>query len=318
MANPTLRLRQICLVARDLEWTSNVLSTAFDAPVVFRDPRMAAGGNLTNTHIRLGDSFLETVCPTDLAWQRSTTQTRLLDRNGDCGYMAIVQVPDIAVASRSMSAQGDGIGIVSGDWNVCPGEPGSGLAGVEAGRYKLGESLPKTPGTVSGVNVQFHPRDFGTLAEIQENWPGQDDFPNNKGAYFPAGNTWQNSVDARPHGGVTTGFAAVEIAPRGVDPVEMCQRWMHGLGAGASIDPRRAYDAQARRRPDHAVHRAGDRWAHRGGWRRPVGRPRDRPEVRGDRHLRREMGARRLSGQLISQSATPRRKRPRPLSVRGR
>ena len=77
-AEPALRLRQICLLARDLEWTSNLLCTAFDAPVVFRDPRMAAGGNLTNTHIRLGDSFLETVCPTDLAWQLSTTQTRLL------------------------------------------------------------------------------------------------------------------------------------------------------------------------------------------------------------------------------------------------
>jgi len=130
-ADPVLRLRQICLVARDLEWTSSVLCAAFDAPVVFRDPRMAAGGNLTNTHIRLGDSFLETVCPTDLAWERSTTQTRLLERNGDCGYMAIVQVPDVAVASRSMAAQGDGIGIVSGDWNVCPGSPGSGLAGVK-------------------------------------------------------------------------------------------------------------------------------------------------------------------------------------------
>ena len=233
--DPVLRLRQICLVTRDLEWTSSVLSTAFDAPVVFRDPRMAAGGSLNNTHIRLGDSFLETVCPTDLAWQRSSTQTRLLERNGDCGYMAIVQVPDVALASRSMSVQGSGRGIVSGDWNVCPGSPGGGLAGVESGRYVLGEPLPKTPGTVSGVNVQFDPRDFGTLAEIQQNWPGQGDFPGNKGTYFPAGNTWQNGVDARPHGGVTTGFAAVEIAPRDGDPEEVCQRWMNGLGAGCAI-----------------------------------------------------------------------------------
>ncbi len=126
-ADPVLRLRQICLLARDLEWTSSVLSTAFDAPVVFRDPRMAAGGSLTNTHIRLGDSFLETVSPSDLAWKRSSTQTRLLDRNGDCGYMAIVQVPDVAAASRSMAIQGAGLGIVAGDWNVCPGSPGSGL-----------------------------------------------------------------------------------------------------------------------------------------------------------------------------------------------
>ncbi|MDC0238669.1 hypothetical protein OAL49_09425, partial [Gammaproteobacteria bacterium] len=186
IADPVLRLRQICLLARDLEWTTRVLTTIFDAPVVFRDPRMAAGGTLTNTHIRLGDSFLETVCPSDLAWRNSTTQTRLLERNGDCGYMAIVQVPDVSMASRSMASQGSGRGIVSGDWNVCPGAPGSGLASVESGRYVLGEPLPKTSGAVSGVNVQFHPADFGTLAEIQENWPGHDIFPRNKGAYFPA------------------------------------------------------------------------------------------------------------------------------------
>jgi hypothetical protein len=204
---------------------------------VFRDSRMAAGGDLTNTHIRLGDSFLETVCPSDLAWQRSTTQTRLLERNGDCGYMAIVQVPDVAVASRLMAIQGSGAGIVSGAWNVCPGSPGSGLAGIESGHYVLGEPLPKDPGTVSGANVQFHPRDFGTLAEIQENWPGQVDYPGNKGTYYPAGNTWQNGVDARPYGGVISGFAAVEIALRDADPEEVCQRWMNGLGAGCSIDP---------------------------------------------------------------------------------
>ena len=236
MIDPQLRLRQICLVAHDLEWTSGMLSAAFDAPVVFRDPRMAAGGNLTNTHIRLGDSFLETVCPSDKAWANSTTQTRLLERNGDCGYMAIVQVPDIALASRSMAAQGSGTGIVSGDWNVCPGEPGTGLAGVTAGRYQLGEPLPKEPGTVSGVNVQYHPRDFGTLAEIQENWPGQDQFPHNKGTYYPAGNTWQRDVDARPVGGVTSGFAAVEIAVRSIDPQQVCRHWQAGLGAGCEID----------------------------------------------------------------------------------
>lgn len=237
MIDPVLRIRQICLLAHDLEWTSTVLSAAFDAPVVFRDPRMAAGGNLTNTHIRLGDSFLETVCPSDAAWQRSTTQTRLLERSGDCGYMAIVQVPDVAVASRSMAIQGSGRGIVSGDWVVCPGSPGTGLAGVESGRYQLGEALPKTPETIAGANVQYHPADFGTLAEIQENWPGQGDFPRNKGAYFAAGNTWQNAVDARPHGGVTTGFAAVEIAPKDDAPEDVCKRWQAGLGAGCSIDP---------------------------------------------------------------------------------
>ena len=235
-----LRLRQICLLANDLEWMSSLLSTAFDAPVVFRDPRMAAGGSLTNTHIRLGDSFLETVSPSDKAWAESTTQTRLLERNGDCGYMAIVQVPDVAAASQSMSVQGSSKGIVSGDWNVCHGYPGSGLAGVRSGSYELGTPLLKDSDTVSGANVQFHPHDFGTLAEIQENWPGQSEFPRNKGTYYPAGNEWQKDVDARPHGGVTTGFAAVEIACKDIDPIEICKRWVEGLGAGCesfSDDP---------------------------------------------------------------------------------
>lgn len=234
--DPVLRLRQICLLAHDLDWTSNLLCAAFDANVVYRDPGMAAGGNLTNTHIRLGDSFLETVCPSDRAWQDSTTQTRLLERNGDCGYMAIVQVPDVAVASTAMAAQGNAIGKVSGSVIQCPGEPGSGFANMRSEPYVVGEPLPKNAGTVSGVNVQFHPADFGTLAEIQENWPGQTEFPRNKGAYFPAGNTWQNDVDARPHGGITTGFAAVEIAPRDIDPAELCVRWQRGLGAGCWID----------------------------------------------------------------------------------
>ena len=33
-----VRLRQICLVSQDLEWTSNMLCNAFDAVVVFQDP----------------------------------------------------------------------------------------------------------------------------------------------------------------------------------------------------------------------------------------------------------------------------------------
>ena len=220
-----------------------------------------------------GDSFLETVSPTDLAWERSTTQTRLLERHGDCGYMAIVQVPDIAVASRSMAIQGSGRGIVAGSWNVCPGSPGSGLAGVESGPYELGEPLPKHPGTVSGVNVQFDPRDFGTLAEIQENWPGHDEFPRNKGAYFPAGNTWQNDDDAaaprRGHHGLRRGGdrATAWRSERSLPEVDNRTR-------GGMFDrSRTAQHAPAGRWADDEVHHAGAWWAGLGWWVWTCGRP---------------------------------------------
>ena len=66
-ADPVLRLRQICLLARDLEWTTRVLTTIFDAPVVFRDPRMAAGGTLpTPTFawvIRFSRPFVQAIWP---------------------------------------------------------------------------------------------------------------------------------------------------------------------------------------------------------------------------------------------------------------
>ena len=228
-----MRIRQLAFATHDLAAARYQLFALLGLDADFSDPGVAEFG-LHNSVVATGTSFLEIVSP----FEGNTAVSRMLGRmHGDCGYMAIVQVPDVALASQSMSVQGTRRGIVSGDWNVCPGSPGSGLAGVESGRYVMGEPLPKEPDTVSGANVQFHPRDFGTLAEIQENWPNQSDFPRNKGAYFPAGNTWQNRVDARPHGGVTTGFAAVEIASREGDPEEVCQRWLNGLGAGCSIDP---------------------------------------------------------------------------------
>ena len=198
-----------------------------------------------------------------------------------------------------MAGQGSGAGIVAGNLNVCPGSPGSGLAGIESRPYVLGEPVPKTPGAVTGANVQFHPRDFGTLAEIQENRPGQGDFPRNKGTYFPAGNTWQNGVDARPHGRVTTGFAAVEIAPRDGDPAEVCARWMHGVGAGCSIDPAqpgtlRLAGGQTMRFVEPAP---GGRTGVVG--RGPVGGARGAQDVRVAGHLRGEVDPRRSGGVVL-------------------
>ena len=206
---------------------------------------MAAGGRLINTHIRIGDSFLECVCPTDQAWLEGSAQTKILMRNGDCGYMAIVQACRCPISRPRPSPWGARVV----PRPTAPSSPTAAAcmpprpARLWHGRLHLvavpaGSALPKTEGGSVGANVPFHPKVFGTLAELQENWPGGDVFPRNKGAYLPVGNSWQNGVEGRPHGGVTSGFVAVEIAvdPKTGSPEAVCGRWARGIGAGCTID----------------------------------------------------------------------------------
>ena len=83
-----MRIRQLAMVATDLEPVVDDLCAVFDVTVAFRDPGVAAFG-LHNALLALGDTFLEVVSPT----QPGTTAGRLLEkRGGDGGYMVIVQV----------------------------------------------------------------------------------------------------------------------------------------------------------------------------------------------------------------------------------
>lgn len=80
-----LRLRQICLVARQLEPVAEDLKAIFDLEVCYRDPLVAAFG-VHNVLLPFGTSFIEIVAPI----QEKTAAERYLDRrNGDGGYMTI-------------------------------------------------------------------------------------------------------------------------------------------------------------------------------------------------------------------------------------
>ncbi len=86
-----IRLRQVALVARDLDRVVDELCTRLGLTVCFHDPGVAAFG-LHNALMMIGDQFLEVVAPT----QDGTTAGRLLDkRGGDGGYMAIYEVDDL-------------------------------------------------------------------------------------------------------------------------------------------------------------------------------------------------------------------------------
>jgi hypothetical protein len=95
------RLRQVALVARDLERRVEDLRAALGLEVAFRDPGVALFG-LANAVLPVGDAFLEVVSPL----KPDTSAARLLARRGgDCGYMVIVQVADLAAARARMERE---------------------------------------------------------------------------------------------------------------------------------------------------------------------------------------------------------------------
>lgn len=86
-----IRLRQIALIADDLDPVVAELQETFDLPVCFHDPGVAEFG-LRNALLLVGDQFLEVLSPVE----RETTVGRLLSkRGGPGGYMVIHEVDDL-------------------------------------------------------------------------------------------------------------------------------------------------------------------------------------------------------------------------------
>lgn len=105
-----MRIRQLALVARDLEPVVDDLCAVLGVKVCFRDPGVANFG-LHNALLALGDTFLEVVSPT----REGTTAGRLLEkRGGDGGYMVIVQVDgqDLGFARERVRLAACGVRIV--------------------------------------------------------------------------------------------------------------------------------------------------------------------------------------------------------------
>jgi hypothetical protein len=86
----TLRLRQICLVAAELEPAVAAMNSILGLPVCHRDPAVGKYG-LENALFVCGHQFLEVVAPT----REGTTAGRFLQKSGGRGgYMAIFDTHD--------------------------------------------------------------------------------------------------------------------------------------------------------------------------------------------------------------------------------
>lgn len=83
-----IRLRQVALVARDLDRVVGALCDTLGLEVCFHDPGVGEFG-LVNALMVVGDQFIEVVSPD----QPGTTAERLIERRGgDGGYMVLFEV----------------------------------------------------------------------------------------------------------------------------------------------------------------------------------------------------------------------------------
>jgi hypothetical protein len=97
-----IRLRQVALVASDLDTVVAELCAALGVDVCFVDPGVGEFG-LHNALMLIGDQFLEVVSPI----REGTTAGRLIDRrSGDGGYMAIYEVDDLDARVEHVQAAG--------------------------------------------------------------------------------------------------------------------------------------------------------------------------------------------------------------------
>ena len=97
-----MRIRQVALVARELEAVVSELCSALRAEVTYRDPLVATFG-LENALVAVGTDFIEVVSPV----RDDASASRFLQSNGgDGGYMVIVQTDDLAADRRRIEAAG--------------------------------------------------------------------------------------------------------------------------------------------------------------------------------------------------------------------
>ena len=151
-----LRLRQICLVARELKPVEKNLNEVLGINVCFRDPGVGFFG-LENALFPIGNQLLEVVAPV----KEDTAGGRYLDRRGgDGGYMVITQCDNHA--SRRSRVE------------------------------ELGIRIAHQFDNEHFLNMQLHPKDTGaTFFEIDEQLgEGAQDID---GPWGPAGPDWQRA-----------------------------------------------------------------------------------------------------------------------------
>lgn len=170
-----LRLRQICVVAPELEPAVDDIGAIFGLDVCHRDPKVEVFG-VTNALFVAGTTFIEIIAP----FQENTAAGRFLERSkGRGGYIAIFDCPDPDARQKHAAAMG-----VPTAFEI--DRPGS---------YRC---------------VQLHPRKCrATMLEFDRTTGGEA----LTGLYSPAGGDgWQKYIDTTTTRAIT-GIEAISPRP---------------------------------------------------------------------------------------------------------
>lgn len=151
-----MRLRQIALVAKDLEPVAAQLRAAFGLQIAFRDPAVGVFG-LINAVMPVGGEFLEIVQPVKA---EASAARYLQRRGGDAGYMLIFQTEDARAHRERLVAQGI-----------------RKIAEHDSGSYTF---------------THFHPGDFGGVLTSIDMVDDGKSSNEPRGKWPPAGKDWIN------------------------------------------------------------------------------------------------------------------------------
>jgi hypothetical protein len=147
-----IRLRQIALVAHDLDAVVSELGSSLGLRVAYNDPGVATFG-LRNAVLPVGTQFIEVVSPT----REETAAGRQLERmGGDGGYMVITHTDDPAPYRKRAEGLGIRTALEAEDhdyliWQLHPGDTGGSFLEID---YQPGGEDPNGPWMPAGPDWQ--------------------------------------------------------------------------------------------------------------------------------------------------------------------
>ena len=192
-----MRLRQIALVANDLEPVAAQLNAIFGLQIAFRDSAVGVFG-LVNAVMPVGGEFLEIVQPVK---DDASAGRYLRRRGGDAGYMLIFQTDDALAHRQRLSTQGI---------------------------RKIAEH-----DSIGYTFTHFHPGDFGGILTSVDMVDDGESWNEPMGKWPPAGKDWKSfpaskdvlgiagaSVQARDPSAAAARWAELLQVPREGDSIK--------------------------------------------------------------------------------------------------